>query len=319
MTKKLVSFALLVLCLFAFSSEQANAAGNDVIRLGIMPFYPKASKVSEDLVNFIPDVFTRMLAESPSIAVIERESLEAVAREQKLSLSGLIDVRTAVKIGHLAGCQYMLLGAVTNYSSTLENQFVLLSATSKKEITIDIRLVDVNTGEVTLAMSETGTSERDSGLLNIVSGTLKGGGNEEAVEGAVSKLGSKIREVVAGEYMQVLKAGGKKVTVSIGRTSGAKKGAYYKVFAEGSEILDMNGRSLGREVSNIAVVQIDDVQNQFSGAKVTAGKPENIRRGDKIELISASEAKRILKDKDYLNKRPRAGTDISSLFSQQAK
>src|SRR5947209_5082414 len=50
------------------------------------------------------------LAAVDTVRVVEREQLQAVLDEQKLSHSGKIDTRTAARIGKLLGARYLVLG-----------------------------------------------------------------------------------------------------------------------------------------------------------------------------------------------------------------
>lgn len=91
------------------------------IRIGVMRFDSKAEGISEAEASSLTDLFSRMLSDSDKIAVLERDRLEAIVREQQLSLSDVIDPATAAKVGKLAGCQYILLGAVTGIE---EREFI---------------------------------------------------------------------------------------------------------------------------------------------------------------------------------------------------
>ena len=84
-----------------------------MIRVGIINFDSKAYGISKKEASTLADLLSRMLSNSDKIAVLERSQLEAIAREQKLTLSGLIDPAQAAQIGKLASCQYILLGSIT--------------------------------------------------------------------------------------------------------------------------------------------------------------------------------------------------------------
>ena len=47
---------------------------------------------------------------------MERKQLEAIIGEQKLGSSGLVEDATAVKMGKLIGCRYMVTGKVTRFA-----------------------------------------------------------------------------------------------------------------------------------------------------------------------------------------------------------
>lgn len=319
----------LVLCLMV---HLGTAEAEDVIRIGIMRFQNRAADLTNDQAASITDIFTRMLASSRSIAIIERDQLAAIGREHKLNMSGLVDTGTAVEIGRIAGCQYMLLGAVTQFSKNVTDQkFVFIQETKyDASVTVDMRVVDVATSEVVLTLAETGSAVRTDSAIDLGKDINQRQSNLEGLEGeaisnAVSKLGQRIREVVAGEYSQVLSAAGKEITLNVGAASGAQMGGRYLVYADGPEVLDMNGRVIDRKRLNIAVIRIVEVQNGFSVANIVSGggKPANVRRGDKITPISPSEASTLVKKKMLPDKRPRTrasldGVDLGDRMSQIA-
>ncbi|MBK7382125.1 MAG: hypothetical protein IPI81_02150 [Flavobacteriales bacterium] len=51
----------------------------------------------------------------PFLRVVDRENMERILQEQRLSLSGVVDDQTAVRVGNLIGAQAILLGTVADY------------------------------------------------------------------------------------------------------------------------------------------------------------------------------------------------------------
>ena len=98
MARKII-LAVLVLAVIA-----APSMASDSVRIGIMNFDNRANGLSNAHVRAITDVFTRMLANSPSVSVIEQDRLDAIARQQRMSMSGMIDPRMLVEVGRIAGC-----------------------------------------------------------------------------------------------------------------------------------------------------------------------------------------------------------------------
>ncbi|MDR1732758.1 MAG: hypothetical protein LBR61_11755, partial [Synergistaceae bacterium] len=293
------AFLAAVVLLLAAQWSRVWAADREIVRMGVMKFVSKTSKVSTQQADAITDFFTRNLANSKSIALIERERLAAIGREQKLNMSGLVDPNMAVEIGRLAGCQYILLGSVT--SLTVDNSTtgisVFTQTKEKANATVDMRVLNTTTGEVALALSEVGAADSSAAGVNI--GGLKNvessGGDigARALEAAILKLANRIKEEFAGEYSHVVSVSGKNVNISVGATSGARKGDLYLIYAEGPELFDMDGDSLGREVHPIAAVKVNDVQGNFSSAQVIANGDNSglIRRGDKIKPTTSGEIK----------------------------
>lgn len=51
----------------------------------------------------------------PFLKVVDRENLERIMQEQRLSLSGIVDEQSATRVGNLIGAQALLIGEVTDY------------------------------------------------------------------------------------------------------------------------------------------------------------------------------------------------------------
>ncbi|GHT02733.1 hypothetical protein AGMMS50276_32760 [Synergistales bacterium] len=302
---RILRIAFLVLSLLALPIA-SYAANSDIVRLGVMEFVSKANGVSPMEADAIMDVFTRTLSSSKNIALLERNRLDLIAREHRLAMSGLVDVNTAAEVGKLAGMQYILLGAVTELSriDTGANIPIPIAAIgglvfgNRKEevrVTIDIRIVDVTTSEVCLALSETGRATNTESGIRIAGFDYArreyGGLEARAIEDAVKSLSAEIREFL-GESSHVLDVGGNKnIRIDVGSTAGAKPGALYLVYADGKPIRNMSGEVIDMEKIYLAALKVNHVEGAHSVSELVAkaGKIDNIRRGDKIEPTTKAE------------------------------
>ena len=68
-----------------------------------------ASKVKAHAMTALIEV------KDPFLKVVDRENLERILEEQRLSLSGVVDEQTAVRAGNLMGAQAVLMGDVVSY------------------------------------------------------------------------------------------------------------------------------------------------------------------------------------------------------------
>ena len=309
--KKIGAVLCVLLCWGGFAAP-AGADEPEVIRLGIMKFLSRADNISDQQAEAVGDIFARMLTNSKFIAVVERDQLEAIASEHKLGATGQLDANTAIQIGKIVGCQYMLIGAVTNLSKKGNTTDFWLWGTKKEEasVTIDVRVVNVETSEVVLSLSETGTASQSGEKFNFYGMTKNEaaliGMEAGAINEATSRLGFRVRETLTGEYAQVINVDGKEVTLNVGLTSGVRNGGLYRIYTEGAEVKDTDGKSLGRKVNAIAVVKVVDAENEFSIAHVDkgSGNIKLIQRGDKVGPISASDAASLVKRKAFPTSRP---------------
>ncbi len=89
------------------------------------------------------------LSEQPEWIVVEKAQVAAVAAEQRLNLSGLVDDETAVKAGKYLGARYVIVGSVNGMGGM---------------VTLSARLVDVETG-IGLCGFETTTQNGEEGIF----------------------------------------------------------------------------------------------------------------------------------------------------------
>lgn len=101
--------------------------------------------------NYVTDALTQAVFETNGVKIIERKNLEKILNEQKFQSSGLVDDSSAKDIGKIAGVDYVCYGDMKDIGN---------------EITVNARLVDVESGEV-ISISRT-TVEKDKYLKDYV-------------------------------------------------------------------------------------------------------------------------------------------------------
>ena len=109
----------------------------------------------------LADMLITDLSNIKSLKIVEREKLETLLKEIELGDSKFIDPNTAQKLGKGLGAGYMLTGS-----------FLIMGETMR----IDARLVDVGTGEISMAEEITGEKdtffELEKNLVNKIIATL---------------------------------------------------------------------------------------------------------------------------------------------------
>jgi hypothetical protein len=90
--------------------------------------------------GYVLDAFTEELAGLPGIKILDRRRLDAVLREQELSLSDIVDSNTAVEVGNILGAGCVLIGSLAK----VEGGSALFSC----------QLIDTTTGEVVFAATD---------------------------------------------------------------------------------------------------------------------------------------------------------------------
>ena len=212
MKKLLCSLLVVVMiasCSFALGLDDEE--DTEPVRLGIMPFTSKAYGVPDGMAAVIGDFFARVLYKSDGITLLERERLEDAGAELRLGMSGLVNNKTAAQIGKLAGCEYILLGSITNLAKGGSGMGLpgfgipLGIGVSKEKVkaTLDVRVIDVETGSIVFAEGADGEAERaDKGvsIYGIDFAESEFGGIENvAITNAVAKLAPGIEEALTGK------------------------------------------------------------------------------------------------------------------------
>ncbi|MBQ9526564.1 MAG: hypothetical protein IJR68_03045 [Fretibacterium sp.] len=276
--------SLLCPCLFFLLTLEAAAFAQPQVSLGIMPFLSRTREIGTNQAAQITDIITRILHVSRSISVIERERLRVIAMEHGLN-TGSVNQDSAVKIGQLAGCKYILLGSITQltqrYLSARNTSLFSFGderALQESTATLEARLIDVTTGRVALSFSQSG-----SALISSDDEKKSRSGSDlamQAIEAASSRLSDEVREVLADEHAMIISVNKKNIRINRGSMSGVNVGALYKVYEEGEEVFDLNGASLGKRSINRAIVRVTDVSSEFSTVEVLE---EQVSASKKLE------------------------------------
>src|SRR6476469_10168010 len=96
--------------------------------------FTKDARDYDGLTKGVPDFLVSEMSGNPNIRVIERDQVQKLIDEQKLTSGGQVDRETAVKIGKLLGAQHMIFGG--------------FMADPKGNFRIDARAVNVETGAI---------------------------------------------------------------------------------------------------------------------------------------------------------------------------
>ena len=162
----LATLAVLVISL----ALAGTAAAREKPRLAVREFENKAG--GDIPASAITEMMTTELYEAGLFTLVEREKLNYVGEEIRLSQSGLMDESTAPELGKIKGAQYSMTGAVTEYHYKAAGGAVPIpgiggvgGASNTAYVTLDIRIINNETGEVAYAAAERGASNQTLGGL----------------------------------------------------------------------------------------------------------------------------------------------------------
>jgi curli biogenesis system outer membrane secretion channel CsgG len=138
----LPSYCIFIVCLFfiygcATTSESIKTGDHAAkqITLAVWDFDNNSPSGGEFdyLGKTLSEELLTHLSSSANIKLVEREHLRQVLEEQHLSASQLASEKTRLRLGHLAGANYMAFGSYIEMGG---------------QIRIDVRVVDVETSQV---------------------------------------------------------------------------------------------------------------------------------------------------------------------------
>jgi len=222
--------------------------------------------------------------------VLEREKLDAILKEHQLASTELITEQSAPKFGQLLGANAIITGSVTQFGVRTETYDVILSS-GKKQIAacaIDVRIIDVNSGQILWAGSGQGEATRQ--FTNIL-GSGKAGGYDETLEGdafraAVVRIMENIVPTLSNVpwYCTVAQVSDGKIYVNAGKKSNLTIGQSLVIYRSGKEIIDpTNGLVLGREEEKIGTGVVASYLGE-DGSVITQQTGDAPKQGDLCKM-----------------------------------
>ena len=261
-----------------------------------------------DVGKGIVDLLVKHLVKDGSYSVIERKALDKILAEQNFSNSDRANPTSAAKLGKLLGVDAIIVGSITQFGGETKNTGVggagggfggfglggFHHKKTKAIVTVDARMVDIDTAEILGVADGKGESARES------TSRLGGGGSwhgfgagnvdfgssdfentiiGEAVKGAVEQLSSgiiankdKLQARIITVQGLVAAVDGGDIVLNVGAKTGVKVGDQMTVERVSKEIKDPStGQVIRRMSSKLGVIQVTDVDDGSSVAKVVSG------------------------------------------------
>ncbi len=284
--RKLPSVIILaVLAMFGYSFQSAFAAGNKPI-IAVGDF--ESSFAQYDTKN-IQTAIETALSQTGKYTIMERGRLDQLLAEQGRSAAGL--VQGSGELGGFEGVDYLIYGRVTQLS--LEAQNLLLLTQCKANFGLDVRVVDVKSGEIRLSKT---ISEEES----IATGDSQSNPCDGVTFSSVDNLSTNAAREVVESLSQTL------FPVKIARISGdevylnygegfLQKDELLKITSLGDGFVDPDtGEVLGAEETVIAIIQVADIREKYSTGKILM-KSNEISVGDIARRLEKTDSKDLQK------------------------
>lgn len=213
-------------------------------RIGVVEFENKSAYGQGRLGGAASDILVTELVKSGKFIVVERDRMSKIMEEQKLQTQGLIDSQTAVQIGQIMGLEAIVVGSVSQFGVKKEGSDYLIAQSKQQvaEVAVDLRLIDVQSGQIILADSGKGRAKtKKASFLGM--GTK--GGYDETLEGdalraalvqfvdnAASQLNKKAWSCMVAD------ASGDELYLNAGQDSGLETGVKLDCYRQGAQIRD---------------------------------------------------------------------------------
>lgn len=269
--------------------------------VAVMDFENKAGFTGQwNLGNGMADVLNAALLESSRVIVLERQYLKDVIDELNLQGNDLFRPEGRVERGRLMNAQYLIRGAVTDFTVTDDNTgwfssgaVKLRGGSSRARVSIALRVYEVASGEVistvkTDADAKAGLFGGTINYRDVAFGgdsyfrTPLGRATEEAIARAVKKI---LVDLPARPWKpQIAEAQGERAVLNGGRNTGIRSGQTYLIRDSGRPVTDpATGHVLdtvpGGVLGKLTVV---DVTETTATARIIEGSGA---RGNHLELI----------------------------------
>lgn len=252
----------------------------------------------------LSDMLITSLVATGNFIVVERSEIEQVLTEQGLSMTGLVNSQSATEIGGLLGVEILVTGSVTEFGEK-ENKvggglrklsgFKLGISKREARVAVDLRLVNVSTGEIILARSAS-AGEETTGLDKIGfkdidfhntdtwDRTLLGKASRKAVEKCVGYIDNAMQEIPwQGKIIKVNEDG--TIYIKPGSRGGVEPGLELCVYRVKEVLIDPDtGLELGADEAKIGNIQVIEDVADGKAAKAIIKNGLEFRIGDILRL-----------------------------------
>ncbi len=322
--RKLVSLCALIL----MASLILNAADRKK-RVAVMDFdYATVRSQSDaifgqsvDIGKGMSDLLVKHLVQDGTYSVIERKALDKILAEQNFSNTDRADPASAARIGKILGVDAIIVGSITQFGAETNKKNIgggggswggfgiggIGRKNTKAIVTVDARIVDIDTAEILVASDGKGESSRSStsllgaganshgwgaGNVDFSSSNFENTIIGEAVKGAMQQLSTGLiggagrlqARALPPIQATVAFADASTVVLNVGSKSGAKVGDKLTIERVKQEIKDPNtGNVLRRLTASIGSVEITEVDEASSVCRILNGNGFKI--GDLAKAI----------------------------------
>ncbi len=264
-------------------------------KVAVIDFVNKTKYATGRLGNSASDIMVTELGKTDKFILIEREQLAKILKEQKLSMTGAIDAATAIQAGKLLGVDAMVTGSVSQFGVKSVTSEAIFSQSKKQvaEAVVDVRLIDVETGQILYTDSGKGIASTTTGTFL---GIGKSGGYDETLEGEALRAAvvQFVRNIVSQINEKpwschIAEVAGTSIYLDAGKESGLDLGQELTVFRLGKVIKSPStGMVIGRIENEIGRVKVNKYFSANGAIAKVLSKNKTIKAGDLCHLVETA-------------------------------
>lgn len=237
---------------------------------------------TDELGRKVTDMFMQSLSNSGNYLIFERPDLQLLEREADISGNDV----------NLVGVDTLVVGSLTEFGRSTTGESGFLSSSKKQEATatVDLRLVNTDTGQVFASVTGTGASStetaRTMGFGSVAS--YDGSLNDQAIGAAVNAAVEKLTQLMLERRWSadVLSVEDDQVYISGGKSQGISEGMTFQIKTRGREVKSKTtGSTITLPGKNLATLEI---QGTFGESELEEGSFGQIIDGS-IEGYDADE------------------------------
>lgn len=254
------------------------------LRLAVMPISLSRSLINDSsAIQFaerLSAASEAYLTQSRRFAVLDRRSGNAIDKEQNYLRSAEMPIEELVKTNAAVGTDYLVLTVVKDFSSKVE----IVTRPNGRQmerlnmpVTVDVRVIDIASRQIKFAQTYNHKGRVATG---------------KTLQLHAYDIAQEIGETIVNAIypIAVIAAEGKSLTLNQGGVT-VKSGKKYKLIKLGAPLIDpYTKESLGRQESEVGVIQITNVTAQQASAKLVSGSEEILAAGDLLVRPMSREA-----------------------------
>ncbi|MEW6324998.1 MAG: CsgG/HfaB family protein [Nitrospirota bacterium] len=222
-------------------------------RVAVVKFEDKTAFGRGRLGSSASDILMTELSRSGGFIMVSRTDTKEVLDEQAFGQSGAVNPATAAATGKMLGLNAIVTGSISQFGvKTLGSEFLIgKQKLQQATATVDVRVVDAETGQILFAESGTGVYEtKTTEVLGIgqqagYDETLGGNALRAAIAQFIDNLLDRMAKIEWSGRVAAVQDGD--VVINAGQKTGLKIGDRLAGYTLGKEVIDPEtGLSMGR-------------------------------------------------------------------------